>query len=234
MIDKELVKKRFAKSLTTYEDNAFVQKEMGLKLINLLGKKDFNSIFEVGCASGLLTKQIKENLIYETLTANDIVPQAQDYVKDIATDFICADIETINLNKNYDLIISNACLQWCNDINATINNLLNALNNNGILAFSLFGEDNLKEIKNLFNFQNKIQITAKVFKEENIKLYFDSPIDVLKHLKLTGVNALKEHKFTKSSLKEFEKKYKELYSENGKVYLTYNPIYLIIKKNDTV
>ena len=53
MINKELVKKRFSKSLDTYEDNAFVQKEMGAKLISLLEKKEFNTIFEIGCASGL-------------------------------------------------------------------------------------------------------------------------------------------------------------------------------------
>ncbi len=234
MIDKELVKKRFSKSLNTYEDNAFVQKEMGAKLLQLLERKDFNSIFEIGCATGLLTKQIKENLNYNSLTANDIVAEAQSYVEDIATDFICEDIEKINFDKKYDLIISNACLQWCNDINSTINKLLFALNDNGVLAFTLFGEDNLKEIKNLFNFQNKVCVSAKIFKEETIKLYFDSPIDVLRHIKLTGVNAVQEHKFTKSSLKEFEENYKNLYSENGKVYLTYNPIYLIIKKSDIV
>lgn len=232
MIDKELVKKRFSKSLNSYEDNAIVQKQMGAKLISLLERKEFNSIFEIGCATGLLTKQIKENLNYEFLTANDIVAQAKDYVEDIADEFICADIETVKIEKNYDLIISNACLQWCNDINETIKKLLNSLNDKGVLAFTLFGEDNLKEIKTLFNFENRVCLTAKIFKEEKIKLYFDTPIDVLKHIKSTGVNAVKEHKFTKSALKEFEKNYKELYSENGKVYLTYNPIYLIIKKND--
>ncbi len=234
MIDKELVKKRFSKSLNTYEDNAFVQKEMGAKLIQLLERKDFDSIFEIGCATGLLTKQIKENLNYNSLTANDIVSEAKVYVEDIATVFICEDIEKINFDKKYDLIISNACLQWCNDINSTINKLLLSLNENGVLAFTLFGEDNLKEIKNLFNFQNSICVSAKIFKEETIKLFFDSPIDVLRHIKLTGVNAIQEHKFTKSSLKEFEENYKNLYSENGKVYLTYNPIYLIIKKSDIV
>lgn len=234
MIDKELVKKRFSKSLDTYEDNAFVQKEMGAKLISLLEKKEFNSIFEIGCASGLLTKQIKEKLKYDSLTANDIVADAKNYVENIATEFICGDIEKITFDKKYDLIISNACLQWCNDINSTINKLLFALDDNGILAFTLFGEDNLKEIKNLFNFQNKVCVSAKIIQEETIKLYFDTPLDVLKHIKLTGVNAIQEHKFTKSTLKEFEENYKNLYSENGKVYLTYNPIYLIIKKNDIV
>ncbi len=234
MIDKELVKKRFSKSLETYEDNAFVQKEMGAKLLNLLERKDFNSIFEIGCATGLLTKQIKENLKFNSLTANDIVSEAKTYVEDIATNFVCEDIEKITFDRKYDLIISNACLQWCNDINSTINKLLLALDDNGILAFTLFGDDNLKEIKNLFNFQNKVCVSAKIFKEETIKLYFDTPLDVLKHIKLTGVNALQPHKFTKSTLKEFEENYKNLYSENGKVYLTYNPIYLIIKKNDIV
>ncbi len=234
MIDKELVKKRFSKSLDTYEDNAFVQKEMGTKLLSLLERKDFNSIFEIGCATGLLTKQINECLNYNSLTANDIVADAKSYVEDIVTDFICEDIEKVTFDKKYDLIISNACLQWCNDINTTINKLLLALDDNGILAFTLFGEDNLKEIKNLFNFQNKVCVSAKIFKEETIKLYFNTPLDVLKHIKLTGVNAVQEHKFTKSTLKEFEENYKNLYSENGKVYLTYNPIYLIIKKNDIV
>ena len=90
MIDKELVKKRFSKSLDTYEDNAFVQKEMGAKLLSLLERKDFNSIFEIGCATGLLTKQIKESLNYNSLTANDIVADAKSYVEDIVTDFILA------------------------------------------------------------------------------------------------------------------------------------------------
>lgn len=232
MIDKELVKKRFSGSLNSYEENAIVQKQMGQKLISFLNRTEFSSILEIGCSSGLLTKQIKENLKYNFLCANDIVPEAENFVKDMVSEFICADIETIQLEKKYDLIISNACLQWCNDINGVIKKLLNSLNDNGILAITLFGEDNLKELKNLFNFENKIYLSAKIFKEEKIKLYFDTPLEVLKHIKLTGVNAIKEHRFTKSALKEFEKNYNELYSENGKVYLTYNPIYLIIKKND--
>ena len=234
MIDKELVKKRFSKSLDTYEDNAFIQRKMGEKLLQLLNKREFNSIFEIGCATGLLTKQIKSSLKYNSLTVNDIVEDAKQYVENIVDEFICEDIESLSFEKKYDLIISNACLQWCNDINLTINKLLNALEHNGILAFTLFGEDNLKEIKTLFNFQNKINLSAKIIEEETIKIYFDSPREVLKHLKLTGVNALQEHKFTKSTLKDFEEKYNKMYSENGKVYLTYNPIYLIIKKNDIV
>ena len=64
MIDKSLVKKRFSKSLKTYDDNAIVQKQMAEKLVDFLPKKEFNSVLEIGCATGLLTKQLKTKLSF--------------------------------------------------------------------------------------------------------------------------------------------------------------------------
>ena len=61
-----------------------------------------------------------------------------------------------------------------------------------------------------------------------IKIYFDNPVDIIKHFKLTGVNALKEVSLTKSRLKEFEEEYGKKYSQGDKVYLTYNPVYIIL------
>ena len=53
---------------------------------------------------------------------------------------------------------------------------------------------------------------------------------ILKHLKLTGVNAIKEFALTKKKLKEFEEEYIRKYQNNGKVLLTYNPVYIKITK----
>ncbi len=235
MIDKSLVKKRFKKSLSTYNDNAIIQKQTAEKLISLLPEKQYSSILEIGCATGLLTEKIKQNLSFNDFYANDIVEESAQYIEKIIPDceFIAGDIEEIQLDKKYDLIISNACLQWCSDILATIEKLKSAMKPNGVIAISVFGDENLKEIKNLFKIENKMYSMQdlKAFgniTEETHKLYFDTPLDVLKHLKLTGVNAIKETKLTKSQLKEFEIQYKKLYSENGKVFLTYNPVYVVL------
>ena len=243
MIDKSLVKKRFKKSLKTYDENAIVQKKMAKELINLLPKKEYNKIFEIGCATGILTKEIADRLIFSELYLNDIVEESKKYVQEIYKEckFVVGDIENIELNKKYNLIISNACLQWCSNIEETLSKLINALDDDGILAISIFGEDNLKEIKSIFNIGNEISSissmenflnTQKIIikKEDKIKIDFETPMEVLKHLKYTGTNAIKEIKLTKTKLKDLEQKYKENYTQNNKVYLTYNPIYIICTK----
>ncbi len=243
MINKALVKKRFSKSLKTYEDNAVIQKIMAKKLIELLVLKEYNSIFEIGCATGILTKEIKKNLTFKEYIANDIVEKSQEYINKIIYPniFLGGDIEEIELNKKYNLIISNASLQWCNDIEKVLKKLINSLEEKGTLAISIFGDNNLKEIKDIFHLENNTYSLNKLkeslakyklitFEEEEIKVEFENPIMVLKHLKLTGVNAIKEVVLSKKKLQEFEEEYTKKYQNNGKVILTYNPVYIQIAR----
>ena len=243
MINKALVKKRFKKSLKTYEDNAVIQKIMAKKLIELLVLKEYNSIFEIGCATGILTKEIKKNLTFKEYIANDIVEKSQEYINKIIYPniFLGGDIEEVELNKKYNLIISNASLQWCNDIEKVLEKLINSLEENGTLAISIFGDNNLKEIKDIFHLENNTYSLNKLkeslakyklitFEEEEIKIEFENPIMVLKHLKLTGVNAIKEVVLSKKKLQEFEEEYTKKYQNNGKVILTYNPVYIQIAR----
>ena len=86
MIDKELVKKRFRKSLNTYEENAVVQKVTADKLIQNIEGKEFENILEIGSATGLLTRKIKEKIKYKRYSANDIVAESKEYVQKIIPD----------------------------------------------------------------------------------------------------------------------------------------------------
>ncbi len=244
MIDKSLVKNRFQKSFKTYDENALVQKQMAEKLIDMLGGIKYASVFEIGSATGTLTKVINENIIYDELFVNDIVGESFEYVKKFVPkcNFIEGDIENINLNRNFDLIISNASFQWMNSIEKLVDYLYIHLNQNGILAFSVFGENNLKELKKLFG-SNIPEFNMKKFKQflkkykniemnEEIKeMKFTNPIEILKHLKLTGANAVMQYSFTRSSLNEYSRKYMSVNGCSGNVILTYNPVYVIIRKN---
>lgn len=242
MTDKKLVTERFSKNFKTYDDNAFVQNIMAFNLIKVVPYNKFGSIFEVGCGTGTLTKYIDRFFLYDSYTANDIVKESEFYIKNIIKNgsFVCGDIEEIKINEKFDLIISNACLQWCNDIDKTVTKLAGLLNKNGILAFSVFGNKNLCEIKKIFNVSlqyfdiKKLKISddlKTIYAGEEIKkIYFDSPIEILKHFKLTGVNAVSKTNFTKTKLKEFETGYKKLFCRNGKCYITYNPSYVVLQK----
>lgn len=244
MIDKSLVKSRFQKSFKTYDENALVQKQMAENLINMLGGVKYSSVFEIGSATGTLTKVINENIIYDELFVNDIVGESFEYVKKFVPkcNFIEGDIESINLNRNFDLIISNASFQWMNAIEKLVDYLYLHLNQKGILAFSVFGENNLKEIKKLFGSDipefnlKKFKRFLKKYKyvemqEEIREMKFSNPIEILRHLKLTGANSVIHYSFTRSSLNEYSQNYMSLNGGSGNVILTYNPVYVIIRKN---
>lgn len=242
MPDKNLIKARFKKSLKTYNDNAGVQSIMAERLVLMLGKTKFGSVFEIGCGTGILTAQIKNKIVCAGYTGNDIVCGSKAYIKKIMPEcrFITGDIEEISAGLKYDLIISNACLQWCGDFAKTLDKLMNMLNPKGLLAFSVFGNRNLEEVKNIFDvglnyyrFKEFKDILSKynvlTVKEDIETIYFNDPRDVLRHLKYTGVNIFSSGSFNKRKLKEFEEVYKKNYLKDNKVSLTYHPFYAVLR-----
>ena len=242
-MNKNLIQKRFEKNLCSYNDNAKIQKKMAQRLIELLPKKEFNSILEVGCGSGLLTKLMLENLSFNKYVANDIVKSCSQYIENLSPDidFICADIEDIikNSTNKYDLIISNATFQWIEDFEGFIKHLFTKLNPNGILIFSTFGQENFREIyhvlgkslsyRNVKDYEAMLKGIEHKIDEEVHVLAFKTPLDVLKHIKSTGVNALDETYWTKTDLINFEKGYNNFCSSHPT--LTYNPIYIKLENS---
>jgi malonyl-CoA O-methyltransferase len=65
--------------------------------------------------------------------------------------YVCADVEALPLAANsMELVWSNLALQWCNDLAATFRQLHGVLQLNGLLLFSTFGPDTLKELRSAF------------------------------------------------------------------------------------
>ena len=61
---------------------------------------------------------------------------------------LCADAERLPLaDGSIDLIVSNATLQWCNDLGATFAECLRVLSPGGLLMFTTFGPDTLQELR---------------------------------------------------------------------------------------
>ena len=239
MIDKKLVRKRFQKSLNTYEDNCPAQIQMAENLIKMIAPaKKFDSILELGCGSGVLTKKIVSNLEYNTYDAVDIVGECSQYMNKISSDinFINSDIEEYSPNKKYNLIISNATLQWIEKLPEFLKKMYTYLEPNGMLLFTTFGTQNFKEIKQItgsgLNYYSleELKIILEGYapfslKDEIIQIEFESPKDVLQHLKLTGVNSLSTTHWTKSNMTKFDNSYRNMFD---KIILTYNPIYIAI------
>lgn len=236
-MNKDLIQTRFSKSLSTYNENAKIQKKMAEKLATLLNKTHYKKVLEIGCGTGFLTELLNNSIEFEQYTAIDIVSDCEKYINAInpKINFIQADIEKFHLEK-YDLIIANASLQWVNDFTDVIETLKAALSNGGELIFSTFGKENFKEISFVANVTLEYYSLNKlknIFPECELDseihiLNFEKPKDVLRHLQLTGVNAVENTIWTKKDLINFENKYSDLCSTQPT--LTYNPIYVKITK----
>lgn len=240
-MNKDLIQKRFAKNLDTYNDNAKIQKKMAERLLSFLDRKDFNDILEIGCGTGFLTQLVNDGFNFNTYTANDIVESCEKYVKEInpKINFIPADIEKAveNSDKKYDLIISNAAFQWVENLESFIKLLVSKLNDGGVLLFSTFGPENFREVnfvlgKTLpYYSANELQEIIKDYKniveQEMHVMAFKTPKDILKHIKSTGVNALEMVSWTKTDMQKFENGYNNFCS--GIPTLTYHPIYVKIE-----
>ena len=237
-MNKDLIHNRFAKNLKNYDSNAKIQKQMAEKLFSMVENKAPDSVLEIGCGTGFLTKIASEGLAWEYYNAIDIVEDCEEYISKINDKilFSACDIEKFLrvCDRKFDLIISNASLQWVNDFEGVVNSLQQMLNPSGELVISTFGKENFREIYNLMGTALKYYSEAELKKffptcetlSEIHIMAFKDPKTVLKHLQLTGVNAIENKVWTKSDLKRFENGYKTLCVLRPT--LTYNPLYIRI------
>ncbi|MBQ8475939.1 methyltransferase domain-containing protein [bacterium] len=231
MLDKELVKKNFKKSIITYPDNAKIQLEIAQKLASFVSGH-FDNILEIGSYSGFLTKELVRKLEFKNYLALDII-NSYDCIKNLDSriTFLQGDIEEIELKNKFDLIVSSSSLQWCADFKNTIKKLKSYLTPGGRLLIAIFGKKKLYQIKEVFgislNYPDISELRglfspdAKII-EELKTLQFQNPREVLRHLKYTGVNSLKNNK-TYLEIKESLK----ILSNEFQNRLTYNPLYII-------
>lgn len=76
-------------------------------------------------------------------------------------------------------------------------------------------------------------LTWQHLEEEEVTLWFPSPIEVLRHLKETGVTGTEKQMWSRQRLARFTDSYQRQFgTATGQVPLTYHPIYLILKKEN--
>lgn len=259
-MDKQLIAERFAKARGTYTREARVQQQVADKMMYLLTHKGcgdctpqhdyttyFNRVVEFGCGTGSYSRILLHKLNPQTLLLNDICKEMEECVRELCNSssvhFLPDDAENLDFPEGTDLITSCSTLQWFNDPAAFFIRCHRSLTAEGILAFSTFGAENMHQIRQLtghgLNYLSIEELQALLSpyfdilhaEEEIVPLPFETPQQVLKHLKQTGVTGTEKKVWTRGRLHSFYEEYIRLFSDKeGHVSLTYHPIYIIAKK----
>ena len=253
--DKSLIQRRFTHALSSYEAAARMQAEVAEALLAglaaTLPRLKPDTALEISCATGILTEKILARWPgLARLVVCDLVPgfaaciAAKSPKWPLVPAFLSGDIEELPIPGQFDCILSSSTLQWVHDFPALAAKLGRHLNPGGILAIALYGPDNFYEIRELtgsglsyLSLAELQDILARHFqillaREQRSRLHFASPLDLLRHLRDTGVNALcSPAGWTKGRLARFAEAYQAHFAENGGVRLTAHPLYLVAQKN---
>ena len=236
VIEQERIRRRFSQAVNTYDDHAEAQKRICAHLVQLLAaytSSHFRRVLEIGCGSGGFTRLLKQECQIEEWVLNDLCETWQSAIEELFPSapplFLAGDAERLAFPGTFDLIASASSLQWMKDLPRFLHKLSSILSPGGILAFNTFTPDNLHEIKELEWLSADFRIVHE--EEGNIALTFRHPLEVLRHLKYTGVTANASHVWTRGKQERFCRDYQERFpSADGGVTLTYRPLYILVVK----
>ena len=164
MLDKKNTRQHFERAAKTYDASAVLQREVAIRLAERLEyiKLEPKRAVDIGCGTGYITHDLlkrypKTEIISLDLSINMLQQTAtvdqQDWKKWFKPQknkplTVCADAERLPLqNQSVDLIASNLMLQWSNNLSETFTGFHAVLAPNGLLLFTTFGPDTLKEMR---------------------------------------------------------------------------------------
>lgn len=162
-IDKARVRASFERAAHTYDAAAILQKSVREEMLERLDLVSLNpqAILDAGCGTGhgsfalhkrfpqahIISLDLAMGMLQQTYAQQ---PTLQRWMAQLTgkKNLVCADIEALPLADNsVDMVWSNLAIQWCNDLDQAFAEIKRVLKPNGLLMFSTFGPDTLKELR---------------------------------------------------------------------------------------
>ncbi|MFN7085135.1 MAG: malonyl-ACP O-methyltransferase BioC [Burkholderiales bacterium] len=161
LIDKRLARRSFEHAAASYDAAAVLQNEVCRRALERLDyiRHEPRSILDAGSGTGNALAALARRYPGARLIALDIalamlqrargrMPWWKKLLLRRAPAAVCADIERLPLaDAAVDMVWSNLALQWVNDVERTFAEMQRVLAPGGLLMFSTFGPDTLKELR---------------------------------------------------------------------------------------
>jgi malonyl-CoA O-methyltransferase len=258
LLDKTKVRKSFERAANRYDESAILQREVAKRLLERLDyiRLQPSRVMDLGCGTGFVTADVltrypKAEIIALDLALNMLKKTQQKnkgWLKKKPR-CVCADAEKLPLKDNsIELLVSSLMLQWSNDLQSVFNGFERAIAPNGLLMFTTFGPDTLKEIRGSWATVDNTPHTSEfidmhdigdallkagfsdpVMDMEMMTLTYDSVRSVMQDIKNIGAtNASKGRTkglMGKQRFADFEAAYGQFKQDDGLFPVTWEVIY---------
>ena len=161
--DKRMMRQAFERAANTYDAAAVIQREVSQRLLERLDYINLEPtrLLDVGAGTGISIAGLKQRYPAANIYALDIArPMLLETRKKQGwwqrlrrpVKLITGDAESLPLaDASMDLLFSNLALQWCLDLEKTFNEFRRVLKPGGLLMFTTFGPDTLKELRSCWS-----------------------------------------------------------------------------------
>jgi malonyl-CoA O-methyltransferase len=154
-LDKWQARRAFDRAAASYDAAAALQNEIGERLLERLDyiRMQPRRILDLGAGTGAFSAALLTRYRRADVLALDIAPgmllrarQRGGWFRKPAC--VCGDAESLPFAEDsFDFIFSNLMIQWCPDIGPLFTELRRVLAPGGLLMFTTFGPDTLKELR---------------------------------------------------------------------------------------
>ncbi len=266
-IDKVRARASFGRAANTYDAAAILQKQVREEMLSRLDlvKLTPQTILDAGCGTGLASHALQKRfaksqvisldfalpMLQKTRSTNPnngLIGQVKSILSGVIQNLLCADIESLPLaNGSVGLVWSNLAIQWCNDLDAALQEFHRVLQPESLLMFSTFGPDTLKELRVATSGQNgttsvsrfldmhdigdamvRAGFSAPVLDVERFTLTYDDVKSVMRDLKSIGAHNATDGRarglLGRGFLQNLEANY-EQFRVDGKLPATFEVVY---------
>ena len=266
-IDKVRARASFGRAAETYDAAAILQKQVREEMLSRLDLVKLNpqTILDAGCGTGLASHALQKRfaksqvisldfalpMLQKTRSTNPnngLIGQVKSLLGGAKQSLLCADIESLPLaNASVGLVWSNLAIQWCNDLDAALQEFHRVLQPESLLMFSTFGPDTLKELRVATGGQNgttsvsrfldmhdigdamvRAGFSAPVLDVERFTLTYDDVKSVMRDLKSIGAHNATDGRarglLGRGFLQNLEANY-EQFRMDGKLPATFEVVY---------
>ncbi|OAX54062.1 malonyl-ACP O-methyltransferase BioC [Xanthomonas graminis] len=159
LFDAQHIRRAFSRAAASYDAAAALQHEVGKRLLeslDYLGERVPQVVLDVGCGPAHAAATMKKRWPRAQVIALDqALPMLQQAKRQAGWwkpfGRVCADARALPLAEHsVDVIFSNLCLQWVEDLPAVFAGFRRVLKPGGLLLCSSFGPDTLVELREAF------------------------------------------------------------------------------------
>ena len=264
LVDKRLVRRSFDHAAANYDEAAVLQREVSKRMLERLQyiKIAPSALLDAGSGTGYGSRQLLELYPKVNLLALDIAPFMLKHARAHHSAFkrklsffaaareryVCGDVEALPVQSaSMGMVWSNLTIQWCNDLPATFAEFKRVLTPGGLLMFSSFGPDTLKELRQAFapldrythvnrfidmhdigDMLAHVGFAAPVMDMEHLTLTYDDMLGMMRDLKALGAHNMTTGRRPgltgKSEWRALQQNF-EQFRRDGKLPATFEVIY---------